>query len=111
MNNNNSVKTTNGNTSAKTPANAQNMAPPSVAPRLQVQPYHEALKSALTKENWMTYTEALNKFLRGMLLPPLRCSKKSGDLALMGTPCRSIERCRIVRRDRTVHQGTHDSIA
>ena len=39
--------------------------PPSIAPRLEVQPYHEALKGSLTKENWMAYTEALNKFLRG----------------------------------------------
>lgn len=45
----------------------EKMAPPpaSVAPRLEIQPYHEALKAALSKENWMTYTETLNKFLRG----------------------------------------------
>jgi hypothetical protein len=69
-NTNTSSKTTNGMSLAVTPAAAQKMAPPSVAPRLQVQPYHEALKGALTKENWMTYTEALNKFLRGMCSPP-----------------------------------------
>ena len=45
---------------------SQKMSPPSIAPRLEVQPYHETLKGSLTKENWMAYTEALNKFLRGM---------------------------------------------
>lgn len=44
----------------------QKMSPPSIAPRLEAQPHHEALKGSLTKENWMAYTEALNKFLRGM---------------------------------------------
>ncbi|KAI5821468.1 transcriptional regulator of RNA polII, SAGA, subunit-domain-containing protein [Pyronema omphalodes] len=68
-----SSKTINGAASAPTlsPAapgpNNTKMSPPSVAPRLEVQPYHEALKNALTKENWMAYTEALNKFLRGRL--------------------------------------------
>lgn len=37
------------------------------APRLEVRQYHEALKSALTKENWVIYSEALNKFLTGRL--------------------------------------------
>ncbi|KAI5858786.1 transcriptional regulator of RNA polII, SAGA, subunit-domain-containing protein [Tricharina praecox] len=59
----------NGSSPSPTTAtsNSQKMAPPSVAPRLEIQPHHEALKGALTKENWMTYTEALNKFLRGRL--------------------------------------------
>ena len=54
---------------SSTSTTAQKMAPPSVAPRLEIKSYHEALKGALTKENWMTYTEALNKFLRGVELP------------------------------------------
>ncbi|KAA8903611.1 transcriptional regulator of RNA polII, SAGA, subunit-domain-containing protein [Sphaerosporella brunnea] len=62
-----SAKTANGMPPGMATATAHKMAPPSVAPRLDVQPYHEALKSALTKEHWMTYTEALNKFLRGRL--------------------------------------------
>lgn len=61
-----SAKTANGMPPGMATATAHKMAPPSVAPRLDVQPYHEALKSALTKEHWMTYTEALNKFLRGL---------------------------------------------
>ncbi|KAF8540688.1 transcriptional regulator of RNA polII, SAGA, subunit-domain-containing protein [Trichophaea hybrida] len=48
-------------------AGSQKMSPPSIAPRLEVQVYHEKLKASLTKENWMAYTEALNKFLRGRL--------------------------------------------
>jgi len=95
-----------------TTSNSQKMAPPSVAPRLEIQPYHEALKSALTKENWMTYTEALNKFLRGR---DLLFRGVGGDrvwgLIRWGGRCRKTERPGTTRGYRTVYQRTKDPAA
>ena len=58
--------------------------PPSIAPRLEVQPYHEALKGSLTKENWVAYSEVLNKFLRGTYVMQVYGGERGWIVA--GTP-------------------------
>ena len=66
-------------------SHADKMAPPaaSIAPRVEIQPSHEALKGALTKENWMSYTESLNKFLRGVCVDGADSGMQGADMARM----------------------------
>ena len=90
----------------------QKMSPPSIAPRLEAQPYHEALKGSLTKENWMAYTEALNKFLRGMYAGAQGGYHSAFRmLTKPGRCCREAERCRTCRGDWRIHKGTKSSAA
>src|SRR5690606_22720434 len=56
----------NNNSSSNGNAGGSSAAPAApVAPRLDSQPFYDALKLALTKEQWTTYTITMNYYLSG----------------------------------------------